>query len=305
MRTHPLDPLGENFENEGRLALFVTNFYLPRSGLAEISVNLSPGTITGQTDGEGRFVSSLEEGMYEVLIEKDGYATIDTLIEITAGEVVNMEVALPGLPVFNDFEINSLHVSRWFPPPTELFSIQVDAMLDDQDGVADIDSLWVLIDSFNFREAVLVQSEPGRFVHSISSNGLAVSLNALLGHDIRLKAKDRSGTVSFSDTKSLVRVINDTPLAGEPDELQNVPDPQPLFTWQPIILDFPYTYRVDIVQVNDNIQSTVQTIQNISSSDTSVVASAPLSTGEYFWTVSVVDEFGNRSRSREAGFRVP
>jgi hypothetical protein len=31
----------------------------------------------------------------------------------------------------------------------------------------------------------------------------------------------------------------------------------------------------------------------------------PLPTGQYYWTVSVLDAFGNQSRSKEAAFRIP
>lgn len=283
----------------------MTNFYSPRSGLAEINVNLSPGAISGTTDGSGMFVSDLEEGMYALSLDKNGYATVDTLVEIVAGEIANLEVPLPGLPTFTGFQVSSLHVSRWFPQPTELYSIEMQATVEDRDGVADIDSLWVVIDNFDFREAVLFQAEPGRYVHSVPASGLSVSFSALLGHEIRLMASDRSGAVSASPARNLVRVIEETPLAVSPDELEIVAEAAPAFTWSPLDLAYPFTYRVDIVQVNENIQSTVQTIQPVPSTDTSAVATAPLSTGEYFWTVSVVDEFGNRSRSREAGFRVP
>ena len=69
----------------------VTNFYPPRSGLAEITISVSPGAITGSTDQEGMFVSTgLEEGMYEINVEKQGYAAVDTLVEVNAGEVTTL-----------------------------------------------------------------------------------------------------------------------------------------------------------------------------------------------------------------------
>ena len=43
----------------------------------------------------------------------------------------------------------------------------------------------------------------------------------------------------------------------------------------------------------------------IDPSVTSLSVATELAPGDYFWTLWVVDSFGNRSRSREAGFRVP
>ena len=304
-RTHPLDPLGENFLDEGGIAVQVTNFYPPRSGLVNIKVTVSPGIFTGDTDAEGRFVlPGLPGGTYTVEIEKPGYASLDTLVEVTAGDMSELELPLAGLPTFTNFEVNSLHISRWFPPPEELFSLEVLAEVADKDGVADIDSIWVVIDDLDFAELLLVQVEPGKYVHSIQSAGLPARLPALLGQQIQLMAKDRSGVSNSSLSKSLIRVINETPLAIDPRELALIDDPQPTFTWEPITLEFPYTFRIDVVRIDQNIQSTVQTIKGISSSSTTFTAPEHLLSGEYFWTVSIVDEFGNRSRSREAGFRI-
>jgi len=61
---------------------------------------------------------------------------------------------------------------------------------------------------------------------------------------------------------------------------------------------------VDVVREETNIQVSVESHENIPSLQTSIRVANPLTPGDYFWTVSVVDAFGNRSRSKEAGFRI-
>ncbi|MFK7846207.1 MAG: carboxypeptidase-like regulatory domain-containing protein, partial [Rhodothermales bacterium] len=288
-----------------RIAVQVTNFYPPRAGLEDIRVNVTPGFMSGRTDNAGFFVTpGLPGGSYDIEVTRDGYATLDTTVQVSAGQTTELSLPLPGLPTFQRFELSSLHVSRWFPPPEELFSLEIEAELADHDGLADIDSLWVSIDDFAFSQLLFVEVAPGMYRHSIPSGDLPVGLTALLGQEVQLEAKDRSGAFNVSGPKSVIRVINETPIALDPLELMFVGSARPTFTWEPLALDFPFTFRLDVVRIDQNIQSTILTIEDIPSSNDMIEAPTSIAPGDYFWTVSVVDEFGNRSRSREAGFRI-
>ena len=304
-RTHPLDPLGENFADLGALSVRVTNFYAPRSGFSDASVQITPGNILGLTDATGTFViPALESGAYTVHIEKEGFTSLDTLVQIEAGRSLDLDIPLAGLPLFKDVQVNSLHLGRWFPPPEDLFSLEITVEMEDPDGIADIDSLWFVLDEFGFSEYIPVQTAPGTYVHTIPEERLPVALGALPGRVMQIKAKDRLGITNYSDPTSVVRIINERPFALTPADLNTISEAQPTFIWQPILLDYPFTYRIDIVRVEQNVQSTLLTLSGIDSSLESVVSPESIPSGEYFWTVSLVDEFGNRSRSREAGFRI-
>lgn len=305
VRDHPLDPLGENFIDKGNIIIRVTSFYPPLAGLNDIEIQVAQPPIIGQTNEQGEYRSpDLGVGTYQVTISGEGYASIDTLVSVTAGESSRLDIPLPGLPVFSAFELHSLHLSRWFPPPEELFSLEIVAELDDLDGLADIDSLWLVSNQPAFKEEIFVEVTPGRYVHSIPSGRLSAGLVALQGREFQLLAKDRSGEINWSAPRSMIRVIEETPLALDPDNLTVLTESLPTFNWAPIALQYPFTFRLDIVQINQNVESIVQTIESIPATDTTITAATPLLAGNYFWTISVVDEFGNRSRSREAGFRI-
>ena len=304
-RTHPLDPLGEGFVDEGALQVEVTTLYPPVSGLSEALVSIDPGNIAGKTDAAGRFlVSELASGAYTITVDLSGYAQRDTTINLTAGSQSRIRVSLPGLPAITDVRITSLHVSRWFPPPEELFSIEIQTTISDPDGTADLERVWLFIDEFQFTDDIPVQVEPGVFVHSVTAATLPVSLEAVLGHGIRIWARDRSGEMQSSEPQNIVRVIRETPLTVAPQGLELLSDPQPQFVWESVPVTFPHTYRLDVVRISQNIQTPVAQVTGIPPADTSFQARDPLPAGDYFWTVSVVDEFGNRSRSREAGFSI-
>ncbi len=304
-RRHPLDPQGENFEDIGGISIQVTTFYGPRSGISNATVRIIPGSFYGETDVEGRvFIPDLASGTYTLDVEKTGYAPQSKVIDVSTGETASVEIPMPGLPEFLTIHIKTIHISRWWPPPEELFRLQIETGLGDRDGLADIEEVWLKIPGFDYRETLDVQTAPGLYTHTILETNLPVPLSALLGQEMILFARDRTGAINQSEKQSIFRVIDASPLAVLPQGLELLDTTAPELTWEPISEDYPFSYQVDVVRVDNNIQNLILSLSDISS-DSSSVQTTPLPSGEYFWTVSVVDEFGNLSRSKEAGFRIP
>ncbi len=304
-RNNPLDPRGENFQDEGGLTVQVTTFYAPQAGLEGVTVQTDPGNFAGPTDASGSvFIPDLASGTYTLTASLPGYATQTTRVDVTAGEFSTVAISLPGLPTFSNIDINTVHISRWWPPPQELFRLDIQADLTDSDGLADIEEVWLEIPAFDFRVDLSTQTTPGRFGRLIQGDSLPTTLPALLGRDIFLYARDRTNSINQSDKQALFRVIETSPLAVSPRDLSLLDTTAPALSWEAAAISFPFTYKVDVVRVDNNIQNVVRSIPNIPSDSTSFQLNT-LAAGEYFWTVSIVDEFGNTSRSREAGFRIP
>ncbi len=303
-RRHPLDPQGENYQDAAGVTVQVTSFYSPLLPLSGATVRLTPGSFWGVTDERGQtFIEDLPSGSYTILVEKIGYASQSQSIQVTAGDDADLNVSLPGLPAFTHIDINSNHISRWWPPPEELFRLNVDVALDDPDGVADIEEVWLFIPDFEFNIKLGAPTEPGRYVVSFAENELPAPLSALVGHELVFYAMDRSDITNTSSPMTISRVIDTPPEAIAPIGLELLETDAPELSWESTPISFPHTYEVNVVRVDNNLQNVVLSFSNISSDNLSIQTSA-LPTGEYFWTVSVVDEFGNRSRSREAGFRI-
>ncbi len=305
-RTNPLDPRGEEFEGVGAVSGRVTGFYPPFPGLDGVEVRLEPGPVTAMTRDGGAFgLDRLPEGEYILTASRPGYASVVDTCTIRVGETAEVEIRLDGLPAVDHFEIQSVHISRWWPPPQELFRLEVTADVGDPDGLSDIDRVWIEVPAFGLVDTLVASATPGRYLAILQESTLPVGVESLLGHDHVVYVRDRAGVVTASGARQIARLIAPTPVALTPTSLALLSDAAPLFTWEPLLLVYPYTYRLDVVRVDENIQTVVETIENLSPGTESVKAPNPLAAGEYFWTISVVDEFGNRSRSREAGFRIP
>jgi len=312
-RENPFDPLSDNFEKEGSVSVLVTRYYPPFQGLGAAAVHLAwmglpegaLPVITTETDETGRFIAKgMPEGRYQVRVEKTGFAEVVDTVEVAAGKTAEAEMRLGGLPVVTAPAVTSTHISRWWPA-TDLYQLEVVAEVKDLDGLADVETAWLEIPALAYTDTLASTQTAGLFMKNIPVSRLnQTSLEELLGLDLKIRARDKAGFEHVSGALRLVRVIEAVPVAREPQGLTLINEPRPLMRWDAMSLPFAYTYRVDVVRIETNIQNTVEVQTAIPSTATSVQVQMSLPPGSYFWTLSVVDAFGNRSRSKEAGFQI-
>ncbi len=305
--TNPLDPLSEDFENTGAIEGRTTRFYPPFSPLANAEVRLTPGPFITTSDADGRFViTNVPVGTYGVQALRDGFSSFMDTVSVSLGQTTSdVSLRLDGLPVVRSFVLRTIHVSRWWPQE-DLYTLEIAANLEDPDGVGDVAEVWFEIASFDFARELAQTGVVGRYQLTMQADSLPVpTLHSLQGTEFLLYVEDAAGFVTQSSPRSIVRVIDETPIAEEPQGLTSVEDGRPLLVWEDAALPYASTYRIDVVLDQANVQNVVLTVTDIESEVTRYQVETPLASGTYFWTVSVVDEFGNRSRSKEAGFVVP
>jgi hypothetical protein len=301
-RSNPLDPLSEN---GGSIAVVgqVTSFYAPFRPLGGVNVVLNPGQLVVATDSEGRFsFRSVVPGDYIVSVLTDGFDAPAQSISVTPGLPQDVTVRLDALPRVVDANVYSVHISRWWPEE-DLYLLTVDASTDDDDGIADLDSAWVTVGA-DYAFPLTASQDPGRFMATKDQSELPVRvLDDILGQAIRINVADKAGFNSGRSDFPLVRIIHETPIALSPIDLQIVTG-APTFVWTPPLVPFNHTMEVQVVRVELNVETIVETISNIPSTSSTVVGPS-LPAGTYYWVVWIVDQFGNRSRSKQAGYRVP
>ncbi len=298
---NPLDPRSPQFRNEGRLTGRVTTFYPPRQPLPSVRIDVVPGFWGAMTDEQGQFsMPSLPAGDYLVRARRQGYAPDSAQVTVAPGRPAQIELNLDGLPVFSSATVRSAHISRWWPLD-DLYMVVFEAQVSDPDGVADIDQVIVssLSPSVPLSDTLLPGPQTGLFAISRSARDLPTrSVHELLGQALVFEATDRPGNTYRTDPVFLARVIEPVPDGlTAPDTLragQSIP-----LRWNQVVLPFSATYRVEMVRNQVGIPPTVVwTAADLIESQAVVTDSLPA--GTYFWTVSVVDSFGDWSRSREA-----
>ena len=304
---NPLDPMSENFEEVGTLNGHVTSFYAPYQNLDGVEVRLTPGPFVALTNAQGRFAfRRIPVDTYVVQALKEGFAVATDTVAVPLGPPVETTLRLDGLPSLVDLSTATVHISRWWPPPLDLFRLEVSAQITDPDGVADVEEVFLEIPALGFSTTLQSGGEPGRFTQSIPEASFPTgALQALMGRPFRLRLRDRAGFEHMTDPWTLVRVIEETPVAVDPQGLAVLSDPTPVLTWERVRLPYPFTFQVEIIRQEANVQVRERLLTGLPPESTSVQVAAPLAPGSYLWTVSIVDEFGNRSGSKEVGFIIP
>lgn len=305
--SNPLDPNADDFEEVGPLFGKTTRYYPPFAAVENAEVRLSPGPFMASSDADGSFAfDGVPVGEYRLAAVKDGFASDTQTVYVELGASTgDVQVRMAGLPEIREVSLRTTRVSRWYPPD-DLFLLEVRALVEDADGLSDLDRVWFEIPGHGYLRELSETAIAGRYAASLPADSLpADNLFALQGAEMRVGTRDDAGFQDTSGPYQLVRIIEYTPVALEPQGQQNVGTTTPTFIWEDAVLPYDYTYRLDIVRDQANVQTVVTTIDGISQDSTRYKVETPLASGTYFWTVSVVDSYGNRSRSREAGFIVP
>ncbi|MCG3158917.1 MAG: hypothetical protein DKINENOH_05564 [bacterium] len=306
-RDNPLDPLSPQYNNRGHLLVHTQTFYSPNQPLAGVALLLAPANLAQTTDAQGRFLfRDLPADTYVVKATKPGFAADSQVVVVAPQRTSEIFLQLDALPVFRSVAVRSENISAWIPIVGETLQLVVEAQVEDGDGLDDLREIKLYSQRFGFLQNLQRSGSTNRFVAIIKEETLATaSLFDLVGERLWLEARDRAGARTVSDPAYLIRIIEPTPLVSEPSGLK-VTSPRPRFQWERLRLPFEYRYRIDLSVFNISFPLPVplRQVDDISADSSAFVYDSSLSSGAYVWTLSVVDRFGNLSRSREAVFEV-
>lgn len=310
-RDNPLDPRSDLFRDAGSVEGRVTGIYPPFDGRAGVSVLAVPLDAAGterltRTGADGAYqIDDLPGGRYAVSAGGEGFRDRSDTVTVAPGRVVRTDFALDALPIVTAQAARTVHIERWFPA-TPVFQLDVDVEASDPDRESDVESAALVVEGLAFRQP-LAEAEPGRFAATLDASLLPDGqVQSLLGRTLRIEVTDRSGNTGLGPPLALVRVIEQTPLTASPQGLVAIDQNPPVLEWRPAQLPFAFTYRIEVFLVDGaGIPNRMVSRGGLPPTVTTLALPDALVSGDYFWTVWVEDVAGNRSRSKEAGFRVP
>ena len=303
-RDNILDPESDKFQNVGKLSGTVSTYYQPFSPLENAFLITDPLGISTQTDVNGNFkFSDIPSGIYTIRCFSYGYRSDSTIVQIDNNHH-DINFNLNAIPAFDSIKVNSHHVSRWFPAE-DFYYLSIEADLSDKDGINEIDSVKINIPSISYEESLFTDGFSGRYFQSIMDNQLPVqNIRSLEGVPMRFVCWDRVGNKTTSIDKFIPRIVQDVPVIISPTSLEIINSFPHDFSWQPIYLDYDFSLKIEIYQINIGIFTKVREYKNISSTESTHTVTQSLPNRDYFWIIYIVDEFGDTSSSKEGSFRV-
>lgn len=298
---NPLDPDSPGYTGTGSLQGRVMLLNFPSIGISSVLLYTIPATFTIVADSSGYFeFPEIPSGEYYIIASKTLFTpdTIHVTIKTAGQSSVNF--FMNSYPVVSSTKILMRKIDQWWPNP--VYSAEISASVGDQNGISDIDSVWFKVDSLLYP-----------MIYSVIDKNFQLSLNSyqvpsnniewLVGQPLTVVARDGKLSSGASAPFFVSRMIEDEAVPDYP-KFQDTTSGSPVFKWTAPSVRFLYTYSINVVRVDAGSQVMVWTQENIGSYLISYQYPGTLEDGNYFWTIAVVDEYGNYSRSKESTFVV-
>jgi len=311
-RDNPLDPNSPQYTNtasvKGRVLLLNQNSGIVSAGISSLQDGVS---VSSDADGNYSF-NNLTMGKQTLVCAKENFVP-DTqqiiLQSLTTKEVV---FELNGAPYVLAQNILTRKIDQYYPSPQ--YFVDVTASVTDPNGITDIDSVWFsVVDTLIFPMTYSVSSrlfETTLYKYDLPTN----TTQWLVNKPLRIRSKDIHNAINLSAPFYVSRIIENTatptyPTFNTATSQKDTTGSTPLLQWSPPDVTFNYTYTLTLSLVVSDIRTVERTYTKLNSSSMQLQVLAdssglPLSAGDYVWTISVVDDFGNYSRSKEAPFVV-
>ena len=305
-RDNPLDPRSPDYKNYGSLTGNVYTYYTPFRPIASALITLIPGNQTTITNPTGEFaLINIVPGSYLVTVNYPDYAQDTIQVQIQSNKTTSIQFNLDGLPKLDTLILSSGFQHEHFPfEPTQ--TLDITAKVYDPDGPADVATVSVIIPSLDFNDTLGFSLFIGTYQKKIEEKDLTVNhIEELLGQPFFVDITDKVGKRCRYGPEYLFRVIDEEPEIISPKGSAVVGN-QPDLKWQSLEVPFSFTFKVEIYAIKEDqiLYPAIYTFSGISPEISEFQLGTRLPTGLYLWVVSIMDTWGNWSRSKPATFQV-
>jgi hypothetical protein len=298
-RKNPLDP--NNSDNIYRiLSGRVQTIRLPAQPISEVKVFWLGQIAQTETNLDGNFsIESVGSQNGWLHFEKEGYLPDSTFVQWLDKKSIFVEISLNASPMLDSLLVYCVILNRY--PSLQKEQIIVEAQISDDDN--DIDSVQVFI-AYNDFSADLIYNVSSRwYERSFTIFDLNIpSAERLVGHDFQIMVKDIFGHRFDIGSNTIERVIREEVIFLSPAG-NDTTSATPILTWVAFQPGFTFSYQLQVFTAEITPQLVWEKAE-LQDSLTSYTVDSTLPSGEYYWVIWAIDEFGNRTRSKPASFVV-
>ncbi len=298
-RENPLDP----YNNQSRLNEITGTVKTESFPIEPIPNALLIWRNTGESkfsNSDGSFKFNLYKKNNGYLVcTKTNYYPDSVFIDWTKHEPVSANFYLNQIPSLESFHIMSYVF--YSNDSTYNQTINVNARISDRDK--DIDSVFLINNNYNFSSNLNYNPSNQIWQKSFSSFEFGVSsFEEIVGKIFKLKIKEKNNHGCEIDAGSLIRVMVTQPHLTSPraDEIIQIPY---VFTWEKFPAEYNFSYQIQIYR-NEIPTQLAFDLKGISQDSTSYNLEASLQQGNYYWMLYVIDEYGNKVRSKPVSFKI-
>jgi len=289
-RNNPFDPLNPDYEY-GIIEGTVQTNSIPRTGVEEVNVLWKPENIITKTDASGKYrFSSIHTEDGELIFYKEGFKSDTLVISWGTSKREFTQLYLNKIPVLDSSLIYSTIVNQ-----SQRYELFVKAWITDFDGY--IDSVFVYNSELGLKKPL-----DNNYETTITQNEINVAdIEQVVGLDLFIVAKDKNDNEYTIGNGIITRVIKDE-VTGLVPSNDDVIIQQPIdFQWNKFNAGYSFTFALEVYT---NEAQLMRNKENIPADSTSYFMTQNLPQGNYYWVLWIIDKYQNRSRSRQATFRI-
>jgi hypothetical protein len=297
---NPLDP--ENPDN----ALYSIEGTVVTSGAVSNPINnvqvfWSVDKVYVPTDNNGYFKIGCKELKTGWLyFNKSGYSSDSVLINWGTQKKVTLQEKLIGIPAIDSISIYSSILNKYSSPE---YQLTFEITITDQDD--NIDSVFVQCPALQIRSSIEKLSSQ-YFTESFSDVDLNLtSFAEIIGKNFDFYAKTGSGKTYYVGSSNVKRIITDEIETIAPKNEDTLATNYPVLNWKRFLEGFNFTYKLEIY-TDEPEPKLLWDKDNVSSDDITITPETSITptsgNNKFYWDIWCIDEYGNRSRSKPAGF---
>jgi hypothetical protein len=302
-RDNPFDPNSDLYPYSSSIKGTVLRKILPNDPVPRALVWTEDRQYHTYSDSTGYFeLNQLPGDSITLIVTKQGYGEYRSHSELNG---LPIQIFLNAIPEVDSVSISTDHHSHWWPEVEE-YSAKITLWITDADGIGDVDSVWISIPAISY---FLFIQKPYPIDGQIAATLYDWQIypypfTDLVGKPFLAYVMDRDSLISYPFSTQISRFIEEIPVPISPSGGESTSS-QPRFRWDYFNASFTFAYGIQIYRITEGGTYSLiyqqgdipQTTSEFSYPDT-------LLSGSYFWTVSITDNFGNSSHSREATFVV-
>lgn len=293
----------------GQIDGYVKTLALPRKGIAGTEVFWKNTSTLIQTDASGHYLLAgipMQNGY--VYFDKDGYSSDSAYVTWGTQNSIRLEdVSLNAVPKLNSVSATTTATYKLgLTDPNYKFFVQ--AFITDDD--LDVDTVYIKNSELGFTGTLIYNITSKAYektFYPYNLNLTAQTFGDIVGKPLSIVVKstpinNSPGKLFQIGSATIKRIINQEIEILSPKNIQVVGS-LPLLEWTRFKPGFNFTYSIEI-GTDDVARTVVWSKSGISQDKINIQVDTEISQGQYYWIISCVDEYGNRSDSKAGIFIV-
>jgi hypothetical protein len=278
---------------------FVKSQHSSPLALQNVLVSLNKNNSV-RTDNQGFFaIADTQKNNGWIYFSLDNYISDSLRITWEVSDTIEINYQMNMVPVLVNETCYSI-IKNDYPDHT-YGSLKISGTIED-DNYSSIILVSIRNSALGFSRTISLNAEH-KFDITLYETDLSLDdIDNVIGKEFSIFVRYRTREYT-AGSFSISRVIRNyvefiTPASGKLVTTRN-----PYLEWKKINPGFSFTYTTEVY--TDTINPTlIWSENNIESNNLAKRVGSQLSNGDYFWVIWIVDEFGNRSRSKPATFTI-